>query len=228
MTRSFRFVLAVALAVTGVTLGACAKSPASDDPHPGVTAPAPTVEPAAPIALTVGVPASAESLPVLIADEDDALVAGGIPTADVRVFDDIAAVRAAFEAGEVDAAIVGLVDAVELEAGSRPVTTVTVASDPAASKMPSVLVVADDYLLSIGGSESIDVLTDAWDAAVTWIEGDRKAAAKRLSDLVPVAKLLSAYAAHKVPAEAMVAAAIEQAGTGDAVTYEHLLLVLPR
>lgn len=220
-------ILALSTTVVIAAAGCAKEEPSTKSPHGDLGAAAPKYDPASAIAIKIGVPATADALPLWIAQEQGVFTDEGIPLSEVLLFENPDDLLAAFAAGDVDAVLVGLVDAAELDAGERPVTLVTVTSDPALSSIPSVLVVADDYLLTLGGSESVEAVTTAWDAAVGIIGDDKAAAKKLLSEKAPDDSMPSAFPLHRLPSNEESDAAIEQAGLTGTVTYESLLLVLP-
>ncbi len=220
-------ILALSATVMVTAVGCSKEEPAAKSPHGDIASGAPKYEPAPAIAIKIGVPATADALPLWIAQEQGVFTAQGIPSSEVVLYETQDELLAAFVAGDVDAALVGLVDAAKLEDGKRPVTLVTVASDPALSSIPTVLVVADDYLLTLGGSETVDAVDEAWDKAVGIISDDKTAAKKVLSEKAPGDKMPSAFPLHQLPSNEESDAAIEQAGLTGTVTYESLLLVLP-
>ena len=101
----------------------------------------------------------------------------------------------------------------------------------------TVLVFSDDYLVDVGGIETLDAVLQAWDAGVAIINEDPDAwrdtlvEQARLPEPIKDTYRVNVYPLHQAPAQAEVDAVLAWMGDkgilSETVTYENLVLLMP-
>lgn len=185
-----RRILLLCALVAALALSGCTESDGSEVPEGAAGDGGPAFENVEPDAITLGVLAGGEALPLLVADHHDLFSAAGVEARIVR-FDTAEARDAALTLGEIDAFVGGIDSAAALEAAGTQVAMVSVVAEPAltvdSTATPvtgldpaafglgdegAYLVISDRYIALPSGLLAARAVLEALDAAVVRIQGD--------------------------------------------------------
>lgn len=205
--------LVAALAFTG-----CSGTDGAAVPEGAAGVGGPAFENVEPDAVTIGVVAGGEALPLLVAEQSDLFAGAGVEARIVR-FDTAEERDAALTAGEIDAFVGGLDSAATLEVAGTPVAVVALMADaalirestatpepgfdPAAfglGNASAYLVVSDHYLALPSGLLATRAVLKAADAAVVRIQGDPAAYQGVLADAAGSEDVVVAGGAYRAAA----------------------------